>query len=66
MKVKNLKAKPYIIQCKKGNILLIPAGPAVELPEGADMDYLNTLSANGMVELINEDEQNHGKKKHKK
>ena len=55
MKAKNLKAKPYIIPAKSGNVLLAPAGKAVEIPEDADKDYLKKLSDNGLVEII-EDE----------
>lgn len=55
MKAKNLKAKPYIIPAKSGNVLLAPAGKAVEIPEDADKDYLKKLADNGLVEII-EDE----------
>ena len=52
MKAKNLKAKPYIIPAKSGNVLLAPAGPAVEIPEDADNGYLKKLAGNGLVEII--------------
>lgn len=55
MKAKNLKAKPYIIPAKSGNVLLAPAGKAVEIPSDADKDYLQKLAGNGLVEII-EDE----------
>lgn len=55
MKAKNLKAKPYIIPAKSGNVLLAPAGPTVEIPADADKDYLKKLADNGLVEII-EDE----------
>ena len=55
MKAKNLKVKPYIIPAKSGNVMLAPAGKAVEIPEDADKDYLKKLSDNGLVEII-EDE----------
>lgn len=52
MKAKNLKAKPYIIPCSKSeNILLAPAGPAVSIPEDADVAYLKKLAVNGMVKI---------------
>ena len=51
MKAKNLKAKPYIIPTASGNIVLATAGKAVEIPEGADLDYLKKLAENGMIEL---------------
>lgn len=54
MKAKNLKAKPYIIPANSGNVLLAPAGKAVEIPEDADKDYLKKLADNGMVEIIEE------------
>ena len=54
MKAKNLKAKLYYPH-KSGNVLLRPAGPAVEIPADADKDYLKKLADNGLVEII-EDE----------
>lgn len=52
MKAKNLKAKPYIIPAKSGNVLLAPACNAVEIPEDADKGYLKKLADNGLVEII--------------
>ena len=55
MKAKNLKAKPYIIPAKSGDVLLAPAGKAVEIPSDADKDYLKKLADNGLVEIINDE-----------
>jgi len=55
MKAKNLLAKPYIIHSDTRNIVLVPAGEAVEIPKDADHDYLAKLASNKLIE-ITEDE----------
>jgi len=51
MKVENLAAKRFFIQCKDELFDLLPASGAVELPTGADKDYLNALAKQGRVKI---------------
>ena len=51
MKVENLSAKRYFVQCKNELFDVLPAQGAVELPKGADVDYLKALEVQGKVRL---------------
>ena len=54
MKVENLAAKRFFIQCKDEMFDLLPASGVVELPTGADKDYLNALAKQGRVRIHDE------------
>ena len=51
MKVENLSAKRYFVQCKDELLDVLPAQGAVDLPKGADVDYLKALESQGKVRL---------------
>lgn len=51
MKVENLAAKRFFIQCKDELFDLLPASGVVELPTGADKDYLKALAKQGRIRI---------------
>ena len=51
MKVENLSAKRFFIQCKNELFDLLPASGTVDLPVGADEEYLDLLQEQGRVKI---------------
>ena len=52
MKVQNLSAKRFFINCGTTRFSLLPASGVVELPDGADKAYLKALESRGSVKIV--------------